>query len=77
MSEVNIDLGSIVEIEAIRDLYKKTGDGNDVRMFSRGNRYKVLGWLRDLWVADGTGTDNLVGGEYLTANFLLHRKANQ
>jgi len=57
------------------DLYKRTGDGNDVRIFRADRRYKVLGSLRDLWVVDDTGANNLVGGEYLIANFLLHRKA--
>ena len=34
-------------------------------MFSRGNRYKVIGWLRGLCLADDTGKDNLVGGNQI------------
>ncbi|KVU43431.1 hypothetical protein WK68_09015 [Burkholderia ubonensis] len=70
---MNIDLGSIAEIEPVSDLYMKSDDGKSVRIFTRGQRYRVEKWLHDLRVTDDTVLPNHVDGEYLVTNFRLHR----
>ncbi|WP_186251055.1 hypothetical protein [Burkholderia gladioli] len=77
VSPLNIDLRSVLEIEALTDLSVQKDDGKVVRVFTRGNKYKVLQSLDDLHVIDDTGTDNLVGGEYLHKNFILHKKISR
>ncbi|BCN13356.1 hypothetical protein RPSD_52410 (plasmid) [Ralstonia solanacearum] len=73
MSNPDNDLASCVAIEPVRDLHVTKDDGKTVRIFTEKQSYKVHGWRQDLWVVDDTGADNLVGGEYLATNFLLHR----
>ncbi|HDR9483230.1 TPA: hypothetical protein QDC20_000329 [Burkholderia aenigmatica] len=73
MSQSNIALRSVLEIEALTDLSVQKDDNKVVRVFTRGKKYKVLQSLDDLHVIDDTGTDNLVGGEYLHTNFILHQ----
>ncbi|MCM2549258.1 hypothetical protein [Burkholderia glumae] len=57
-------------LEAARDLDL---DETQKRIFTRGKRYEVLGSLREAWVVDDTGTDNLLDGEYLM-NFRIYRR---
>jgi hypothetical protein len=59
-------------LEAARDLDL---DGTQKRIFTRGKRYEVLGSLREAWVVDDTGTDNLLDGDYLMNFRIYHRKA--